>query len=303
MTLRPASPAARGTAILRRSPARTAFAGLLALAIFAGLVVLMGQALPPGLGIDWRLTYGPAAQALLRGDNPFDPAISAQAPFFAAPWALLPLLPLTFLPVQTGRAVVMLGGLVAFAYAAWRLGAKPLAMGFFLLSPPVMHCLVNANIEWMVLLGFSMPPSVGLFFITTKPQTGFGVAIFWLVEAWRKGGWREVARVFAPVTVAYVVTFLLYGLWPLQMGQVLAYGDKFNASLWPWSIPVGLALLALAILKRQAEYAMGASTCLSPYALFHSWSAAILALVKRPALLLLVVVALWTVVVMRVVSG
>jgi hypothetical protein len=262
---------------------------------FMAFIGAMSYALPAPLGIDWRLTYRPAALALWRGDNPYNPAIAPEAPFFAAPWALLPLLPLTLLPVEIGRVVVMVGGMLVFAYTAWRLGANPLTLAAFLLSPPVMHCVVNANIEWLPLLGFVLPPAAGLFFVAIKPQTGLAVAIFWLIEGWRNGGWRRVVKIFAPVTVAFLVSFLLYGLWPLRMTQVLGYAASFNSSLWPGAVPVGLALIATALQKRAIKYAIAASPCLSPYVLLHTWSSTMLSLVGQPLQLVIVVVGWWVV--------
>jgi hypothetical protein len=182
---------------MRREPLRLLLGIVLALASFTGLVALMSYTIPDALGIDWRLTYRPAALALLRGDSPYGVGVAPEAPFFAAPWGLLPLLPLAWLPAQTGRLVVMLAGVVVFAYAAYRLGASPFAMAVFLVSPPVVHCIVNANIEWLPLLGFALPPRLGLLLVTIKPQTGVAVAVFWLVEGWRKGGWREIVSVVA----------------------------------------------------------------------------------------------------------
>jgi len=225
---------------------RILLASAVAVAVFSAMVAVMAQLVPPPLGIDWRLTYRPAALALLRGENPYGADIAPQAPFFAAPWGLLPLLPFVFLPVEVGRVAIMLFGLIAFAYTAWRLKAKPVALVAFLLSPPVLHCIVNANIEWLPLVGFAMPPAIGLFFITVKPQTGFAVGFFWLIEAWRKGGWREVLRTFGPVTAAFGASLLLYGLWPLKVRMAIGIGAAFNSSLWPVSIPVGLALLVTA---------------------------------------------------------
>lgn len=265
-------------------------------ASFIALSIALAQWAPAPLGIDWRLTYRPAALAMFRGENPFDLSVAPEAPFFAAPWGLLPLLPVAFLPPETGRGMIMLGGFAVFAVAAIRLGAKPPALSLFLLSPPVLHCIVNANIEWLTVVGFIMPPQIGLFFVTVKPQTGFAVAVFWLFEAWRAGGLRRVVVVFSPIAVAYLVSFWLYGLWPLRLGSVLIYGQTFNASLWPLSIPVGLTLLVTAIQQRRVVWAMPASPCLSPYVLFHSWSAALAALVRRPLQLLAAIVGLWLVV-------
>ncbi len=270
-------------------------------AAFVIAVVAVVLFVPPALGIDWRQTYRPASLAMLQGHNPYDVEVAPDAPFFAAPWGLLPLLPVALLPTELGRAIVMVGGLFVFAYTAKKLGATPVAMIAFLLSPPVMHSIVNANVEWLPLLGFVLPPPIGLFFIAVKPQTGFAVGIFWLVEAWRTGRMRKVVRTFAPITGAFLISFVLYGLWPLQLGTVLKYGSGFNSSLWPLSLPVGLALLVTSIQKRQMAYAMPASPCLSSYVLFHSWSSAMAALITLPLQLITAVVGLWIVVLMRLV--
>ncbi|MBK8782697.1 MAG: hypothetical protein IPO22_13015 [Anaerolineales bacterium] len=267
--------------------------------LFAGLTLVIMKLVPAGLGIDWRLTYRPAAVALMQGKNPYDVEVSPEAPFFAAPWGLLPFLPLALFPVEVGRAMVMLIGIIVFAFTAYRLGATPFTMALFLLSPPVVHTILNANIEWLPILGFALPPPIGLFFITIKPQTGFAVGIFWLFDSWQKGGIRLVIRNFAPVTIAYLISFAFFGLWPLGMFGVIKYGQGFNSSLWPVSIPVGLVLLVTAIQKRDAKYAMSASPCLSPYVLFHAWSSAFIALINSPLQMATAVIGLWIVVVIR----
>lgn len=272
------------------------FIAVIFVVVFAGMSWLLAQLAPASLGIDWQLTYRPAALAMMRGENPYELSVAPTAPFFAAPWGLLPLLPVAFLPPELGRGVIMLGGLMVFAVSAVRFGAKPPALALFLLSPPVLHCIVNANIEWLIVAGFIMPPPIGLFFVTVKPQTGFAVAIFWLFESWREGGLRRVVLVFFPVCIAYLLSFWLYGLWPLRLGNVLTYGQSFNASLWPLSIPVGLVLLVTAIRQRHMEWAMPASPCLSPYVLFHSWSAALMALMRQPVQLMAATTGLWLIV-------
>lgn len=131
---------------------------------------LAAEFLPPG--IDWRDTYRPAALALLRGQSPYSVDI-----FFAPPWALIPLLPFAMLPESIGRAVLFLLALVCYAYTAFRLEARPPALAAFLASPVVMHGLLNSNIEWLPLLGFVLPPQIGLVFVTIKPQIGLAVAL------------------------------------------------------------------------------------------------------------------------------
>lgn len=263
------------------------------------LAWLVAPLLP--LGIDWRDTYRPATLALLHARNPYDADVAPVAPFFAAPWGLLPLIPLAVLPLEVGRAFLLFISLGAFAYAAHALGARPIGLGAFLISPPVVHCLLNANIEWIPLLGFVLPPQIGLFFVAVKPQTGFAVAAFWLVEAWRQGGWRQVIRTFGPVALAFLLSFALFGLWPFRFDSVLSIAQGFNASLWPYSIPVGLALFAWAVYKREIRFAMPVSPCLSPYVLFHSWTSALVAISAQDIAMVAAMVALWVLVIVQAV--
>lgn len=268
---------------------------LLCLLIVA-LVVLASRYLPDG--IDWRDTYRPASLALLSGRSPY--TIDT---FFNAPWVLIPLVPFALLPENIGRALLLLLGLSTFAFAAYRLGAKPLALTAFLASPPVVHCLLNSNVEWLPLLGFVVPPQLGLFLIVLKPQMGVGVGLFWLVEACRKGGLREVIRVFLPATLALLISFALFGFWPMRFMDTLTLAQPHNASLWPSSIPLGLALMVASFRKRDLRYAMAASPCLSPYVLFSSWVGALASVLQEPAEALAAVVGLWVLVVLRAFTG
>jgi hypothetical protein len=271
---------------------------LLILVALVLIVAAMAVFLPPG--VDWQYTFRPAVFELLAGHSPYRAAWD-QYTFFNAPWALLPLILLAVLPVQVGRALLAIITILSFAYVAHRLGGKPLAVGLLLVSPPVMHCLLVGNIDWLAVLGFIMPPQIGLFFITIKPQIGIAVAIFWLVEAWRKGGWREVVRIFWPITVALTLSILIFGPWPLHFETQT--GVWWNASLWPMSIPVGLALLAAALHKRKIEFAMAASPCLSPYLMMHSWVPALLAVVASLPETTAAVVGFWILIVIRGFGG
>ncbi|HQA69263.1 MAG TPA: hypothetical protein PK801_13125 [Aggregatilineales bacterium] len=89
----------------------------------------------------------------------------------------------------------------------------------------------------------------------------------------------------------------LYGLWPLRSSQEV--GLWWNASLWPMSIPIGLALVAAAVRSRRIEYAMGAAPCLSPYVLLHAWSGALAAILKHRVEALAAIAGLWLLVAIR----
>lgn len=266
---------------------------LTALAIVAGLILvsfLAAPFVPPG--VDWRISFRPAALTLLSGESPYDKVY-----IIHAPWALLMLAPFALFPENVGRVMLLFCGLASYTFIARRLGAKPIAIIFLLLSPVVMHMLLNGNIDWLASFGFILPPQIGLFFIAIKPQIGIAVAPFWLIEAWRQGGWKQVLTTFAPFTIVLLLSFAIFGLWPL--GAVEVTGVSFNASLWPLSIPVGLALLVTAIRKRRIEYAMAASPCLSPYALFYSWTGVLLAIIASVPETIAAVIGLWILVAIR----
>lgn len=269
---------------------------VLAVLCLVGLSLAAGMFLPAG--VDWRMTFRPATLALISGRSPYDNTIT-EAPYAGAPWGLLPLIPLALLPESVGRGFLFVISLLAFGYSAARFGAKPVAAIAFLLSPTVLHCLINANLDWLPLLGYTLPPQIGLFFLAIKPQMGSVVALYWLIEAWQDAGWRGVLRAFAPFVLVFVVSLALFGAWPLNMVQAESYTTWWNASLWPASIPVGLALSIAAIRHRKIQYAMAASPCLSPHVLFHSWSAALIAIVSSTPETVAAVIGLWILTILR----
>jgi len=242
--------------------------------------------------IDWSTAFRPATLTLLSGGNPYENPLMIHAP-----WGMIPLIPLVLLPEAVGRAMLVFCGLACYAYVAHKLGASPVAVAFVLISPPVMHVLLNGNLDWLAAIGFIAPPQIGLFFISIKPQMGIAVAPFWLIQAWRQGGWKQVVKTFAPFTIVLLLSFAVFGLWPLGAARTGAYW--WNASLWPMSIPVGLALFVTSIRKQKIEYAIAASPTLSPYVLFHSWIGVLLAIVSSTPETIAAVIGLWVLVAIR----
>ncbi len=269
------------TGLLRTSPAAW-IALLCALALFA-----LGLALPAG--IDWRLVFRPAARAMLTGGSPY-----AVPGFYNPPWALLPLLPLALLPDPLDHAVGFALGAAVFAFVVYRLRGTPIAAGLVLLSPSALQCLYNGNIDWMALLGFVLPPRWGLFLLAVKPQIGAALALYWLVEAWREGRLRAVWRLLWPVAAAAALALLIFGFWPAAWRETGAM--RWNASLWPASLPIGLWMLAAALRRREVRLAMAATPFLSPYVLLGSWAGVLVAAVGATGELAAIVVGQWVLV-------
>jgi hypothetical protein len=260
--------------------------GILGLILF-GLMIIF---LPPAY--DWHEFYIPATKEFIAGKSPFN-----SYGFFNAPWLLIPFIPLIFLPEPVSRAILALATLSFYGYTAYRLGAKFPAIVLILISPPVILNVYNGNVDWLVALGFILPPNIGLFFLAIKPQIGSAVALFWLVNAWRTKGAKEALKIFAPVSITLTITFILYGFWPKKFLEFTTFNSNF--SLWPFSIPIGLSLIVASLRKKSVNYAIGASPCLSPKVTFQSWSVALLALSNSIPELAAAVLGLWLFVVIR----
>ena len=270
---------------------------ILTFALFYILIALFPY-LP--IGMDWQQTYRPAALALAHGKSPFSVEI-----FYAAPWSLIPLIPFALLPYDVGNAGIFLLGLFIFAYVAYKLGANFKSMSIFLLSASVMGCLIYGNIEWMPLIGFILPAPIGLIFAIIKPQVGIGIAIYWFFNILKTKGIWSVVKAFAPVTILTLISFWMYGFWPLRFQQTLELNAKssvsYNTSLWPQGIFIGIWLLYKAIRNEKPRMAMASSPFLSPYALQFTWVAVLAGLIQEPLELLLISIGLWIPVIIRVI--
>jgi len=219
---------------------------------------------PASVGVDWKGAFRPASLDLLRGENPYSRG------FFNPPWILLPLIPVALFPSALGASVIFALNLVAYLFTARKLGLKLLPILVFVLFSGMLVVSMNGNIEGLLSLGFLLPPEFGLLLVLAKPQFGIGVAIFWIVQAFRNGGIKSAILISLPVMVAYLLSFLLFGLWPFR--SIVLDTAWWNASIFPYGIPVGLALLALSIYKNKIGFAIASSPFFAPYLTGHTWA-------------------------------
>lgn len=208
------------------------------------------------MGYDWNHYFLPALHALVSGQNPYS------VPGFYNPvWILFPLIPLLWLPAEVSLLVFSTFGFFGFA-AIMLFRRIPLyALVAFMLSPVVIFTLVVPTSDWIPLVGLFLPPPIGLCLVLLKPQLGLGIALYWGMNAYRNGGWKSVLRTFGPVATLGLANLALYGTPPA--GELQA--ASWNLSLFPWSIPLGLALLGYALRRSKPLWTVPASLCLSPY--------------------------------------
>jgi hypothetical protein len=125
-----------------------------------------------------------------------------------------------------------------------------------------------------------------------KPQMGFAMAIYWLVQAWKTGGIKKVALTFAPVVTVFGLSFLFFGNWITNRQPDLT-AAIWNTSLWPWSIPIGLVLLAISLRDMRQDFAMAASPFMSPYVAYYSWVGVLAGFLGDEYILIVAVVGMW----------
>lgn len=181
----------------------------------------------------------------------------------------------------------MILGLTTYTIIAIKLGAKPVGLLAILLSPQVMHNLINGNIDWLALLGFVLPARIGLFFLAIKPQIGIALILFLVYRSLLE---KKFLKTFTPFILVTLASFLLYGFWPLKFGAVQ---PEYNASAWPISLPFGIVLLVAALHRQKQRLAQAISPLLSPHVMFHSWVSMLYALAPDTVELVAAVIVSW----------
>ncbi|MBP7686318.1 MAG: hypothetical protein KA765_00315, partial [Thermoflexales bacterium] len=182
---------------------------------------------------DFQVFYN-AAVAWLSGASPY-----SVYGFWNPVWGVLPFLPLTLLPITVAQWVWVVATLLGAMLALARFKVPPVRVAAFVLLSP--FCLLNfhfANVDWLVLLGATLPPQVGIWLVALKPQTGFVVIMGWTLRTWRKDGWRGVAKLLLPISIVVVIQLVTIGF-----GVPDAKATASNFSLLPWGIPFGVLML------------------------------------------------------------
>lgn len=255
---------------------------LLLLIISVGMILSIYLFLP--VGQDWmgiRITV----QEMLHGQTSFSQNV------FNPPWILALLIPLAWLPFKLGAALLSFLNIAVYGYVALRLGKSPFLAALLLLTPAIIRQVIDPNLEFLVALGLLLPPQAGIFLVMAKPQLGAPIAIFWAFEAWREGGLRNIVRVFAPIALVTLISFAIYGLWPLRAGLLL--NTPQNVSMWPTSLVFGLPLIFQAVRTRSLDMALLSAAFLAPYYGFYSLHIPLLGLLPRRSLTVAAVLGFW----------
>jgi hypothetical protein len=220
---------------------------------------------PPQVGVDWKHAFRQASLKLLNGESPYQIGV-----FHNPPWTLLPLLPIALLTPELGSAVMYVVNLFSYLFVVIKLKTNLWLIIIFVLFSNIILNSMNGNIEGMLAIGFLLPPEIGLFFVLAKPQMGIAVAVFWAIESYRIGGFEKTIRIFLPVAAAYIISFMIFGIYIMSSTQLVDVW--WNSSIFPKGLPVGIILLAIAIWRREIKFAIAASPFFAPYCTAHTWA-------------------------------
>lgn len=249
---------------------------LFAFILYGSLFMILWRMYPEEYYVDWVFAFRPAVWELLSGQTPYTiPGV------YNPPWTFVILIPLVLFPPKFGAILLTFITFFSLFFIALRLGRNIfLALSFILIPQLAFKTISNPNIDFLAAFGFILPPQIGLFFLAIKPQIGIAVAIFWLFDAWRLGRWKEVIRVFTPVTIALIISYLIFGPYPLKAIHLIDHEKIwYSYPLWPYTIPVGLTVLLLAIKRKEVNLSITASPFFSPYVASYSYPIALLGLV------------------------
>ena len=245
----------------------------------------------PVYASDWDKSFRPAAWDYINFQSPYHP--EQEAPFANAPWILPILAPFALLPTRVGRLAFFIFNFACYLYTLRQLKATRLATILFLLSPPVIKGLIEGQVDSIIMVGYTMPPMIGLFFLAAKPQIGIGLAVYWLYQAWQNGGVKQVIITFAPASIITGLAMAFHPGWLKTMTRMP--NIWWNTSLWPYGILVGAILLVTAIRSKRPTWAISSSVFLTPYLTRTGWGTALIGLVDDNLLMLTGFLTTWAI--------
>lgn len=209
----------------------------------------------PQMG-DFGIFYA-AGQAVRSGVNPY-----SVAGYYNPIHVALIAAPLSIVPFDVAfyiNAGVMFG---IYALAMHRIAPARFIWLVAMFAPWGLLIAYYGNLDALVLLGVTLPAPIGVWLLLAKPQIGLFAAGLIL---WKRRDWRLAAAVGATLVVSLA----------LGMLHTTPMGERWNASVWPWGLVVGVPLLVYAWRKRDEVVALGAACFVSPYMSILSWCAAL----------------------------
>ena len=227
-----------------------------AAAVLAFLVLVGIGALISPTAIDIDRFFRPAVQAVFSGIDPYQ-----VEGFFSPPW-LIPFLTPLLLPDSLGRGLFLALTILVTVWALRCLEADLLPAALFLTTPFWVIEMMSGNVDWLPLLGISLPLPMGLPLMLLKPQFAIGVIFFRLWQTWKEGQGRGVVRAVWPTVLVMGISFLIYPHWLQSLtGAMSPAAQAYGLRFFPWSVPIGFFALIYSVREGRikAAYPVGLS--------------------------------------------
>ncbi|WP_152965564.1 hypothetical protein [Thermanaerothrix daxensis] len=230
------------------------------------LTVLFASIPLPG-GDDWEV-FRAAVQRTIHRQTIYGVKLGTlQTNYYYPPWVLVLLLIPGLLPFNWGLALTRALSLILAVVIAWRFRTSLIKQILALLSPPMLYIMLHGQVDVLILaIMIFLPPSWWLIGSITKPQ----VTLAFLFGIPRKD-WLRAVLIAAMVGL---VSFLIFGPWPLallnQPRGIIYLGHNIWGGLWPYNVPIGLALVFFATQKQDLRFIVAASPFFMPYAAMSS---------------------------------
>ena len=222
---------------------------------------------------DWAKYYHPGASNL---SDPY-----AAAALVYPVWMFVALYPLALFPTAVGYGILTLVSVLTlslYVKSWWR-------TVLLILTTPVLTVLFYGQIDVLQVWAFTLPIWGMLIVVATKPMVLGGWAARKFVA---NGNWKAAL----PLVGLVLVSFAVWGFWPVRMTMAEVATDASLAFGWPWWIPVGLVLLVAT--KNESLWLVG-SLFLTPYLCWYHLVPVLAYFYKRahPAVLVIVMLATW----------
>jgi hypothetical protein len=125
--------------------------------------------------------------------------------FANPPWALIPLIPFTFLPLPIAVLFQLAIFFAALTAIVHKLGGGLVPVLLALTSPITFFVAMELNVEWIVALGLLVPRPWSPLFLLVKPQMALGYGLVFTR--------REAARAVVVTLALLLGSFALWGFW------------------------------------------------------------------------------------------
>lgn len=232
--------------------------GLAFLLFSAVFVAVVANQIP--VGWDFGAVFRPAARNLLSGKSPYE-----VRNFFSPVWAAILFIPFALLPEPLAWGLFLYLTVVVYLVALVRMKAKRLDLILFFLSPFIFYSIRFGNIDSFVLLGVTLPSFIGIWLLALKPQMTIGLLLLLAYQSYQEG-WKKLLALFVPLSLAILVSLVMS-----SSSSAYPFDVSWNVDLWPWGVPIGIAILLLALRHKRRFAVLASGPFLSPYVAIQSW--------------------------------